>query len=202
MTAPMIRLARGADGAAVSAIYRPAVTETAISFEIEPPDAEVMAGRMTGTLARLPWLVCETSGGIGGYAYASAYRDRAAYQWSVEVSAYVHQDIRRAGVARALYASLFAVLVLQGYRNAYAGITLPNEASVGLHRAVGFTSVGVYHGVGYKTGEWHDVGWFERPLAARVIDPRPPKPLPELIGTRELEYALAAGLPHLRAPLA
>lgn len=200
MTASVIRIARAGDSSAVSDIYRPAVTEAVISFEIEPPDADVMASRMTTMMSRLPWLVYETAGGIGGYAYASAHRDRAAYQWSVEVSAYVRQDIRRAGVARALYASLFAVLVLQGYRNAYAGITLPNEASVGLHRAVGFTPVGVYHGVGYKMGEWHDVGWFERPLGPRVGDPRLPKPLPELIGTRDLEDALSVGLPHLRTP--
>lgn len=199
---PAIRLATAADGAALAAIYRPAVTETAISFELEPPDAAVMATRVAATLSRLPWIVCETPAGIAGYAYASPHRDRAAYQWSVEVSAYVRQDVRRAGAARALYASLFAILVVQGYRNAYAGITLPNDASVGLHRAVGFTSVGVYRGIGYKMGAWHDVGWFERPLAPRTADPPPPKLLPELTGAPELDEALSTGLSLLRAPLA
>lgn len=197
-----IRLATAADGAAIADIYRPAVTDAVISFEIEPPGAAVMESRVKATLSRLPWLVCETTDGIAGYAYAGVHRDRPAYQWSVEVSAYVGVDVRRAGAARALYASLFAILVLQGYRNAYAGITLPNDASEGLHRAVGFTPVGIYRGVGYKMGAWHDVGWFERPLAPRIPDPAPPKLLPALLNEPGLQSALCAGLPLLRAPLA
>jgi L-amino acid N-acyltransferase YncA len=190
----VIRLADRRDCDALAAIYRPAVTDGAISFEIEPPDAAAMAARVEKTLSRLPWIVYELDGVVAGYAYGSPYRDRPAYQWSVEVSAYVRQDVRRAGAGRALYTSLFAILALQGYRSAFAGITLPNEASVGLHRAMGFTPVGIYHGVGYKFGEWHDVGWFERPLAPRDSDPRAPVALPSLVDQASLHDALATGL--------
>jgi phosphinothricin acetyltransferase len=171
--------------------------DAVISFEVEAPDAAEMARRVERTLARTPWLVCERAGAVLGYAYAGAHRERAAYRWSVDVSAYVHADARRHGVARALYASLFAALAVQGYRNAYAGITLPNAASEGLHRAVGFTPVGVYRGVGYKCGAWHDVLWLERALAPRVFDPPPPVPLPDLRETAAFRAALAAGEPLL-----
>jgi phosphinothricin acetyltransferase len=193
----MIRLATPSDAAQVAAIYAPAVTDSIISFELEPPDAAEMARRVATTLARMPWLVCERGGAVLGYAYAGAHRERAAYRWSVDVSAYVRADARRLGVARALYASLFAVLARQGLRNAYAGIALPNDASVGLHRAAGFTPVGVYRGVGYKRGAWHDVAWFERPLLPRVSDPPEPAPLPAL-DADALRAALAEGLPLLR----
>jgi L-amino acid N-acyltransferase YncA len=198
----LIRIATPLEGPGLAAIYRPAVTNAAISFEMDPPDASTMASRVTNTTSRLPWIVCESGSNIVGYAYATPFRDRAAYQWSVEVSAYVHQDARRAGVARALYASLFSVLVLQGFRNAYAGITLPNDASVGLHQSVGFTRVGVYQGVGYKLGSWHDVAWFERPLAARDAEPQSPAALPQLISMPALREALATGISLLRPPVA
>lgn len=193
----IIRLATLSDAMGVAAIYRPAVTDSVISFEADPPDAAAMGERMRSTLDHLPWLVCE-AGAVRGYAYASRYRERAAYQWSAEVSAYVAADARGAGVGRALYTSLFAILVLQGYRNAYAGITLPNEASIALHEAVGFTPIGVYRSVGYKFGAWHDVGWFERQLAPRESEPPPPVPLPQIAGTPELAAALATGERHLR----
>lgn len=160
-----IRLAAPADAAALAAIYAPFVTHGATSFEVDPPDAEEMARRIERVMAWTPWLVCEHQGEPVGYAYASKHRERAAYQWSVDVSVYVRADARRAGVADGLYASLFAVLVLQGFRNAYAGIALPNPASVAFHTAAGFRPVGVYQGVGYKLGAWHDVAWFERALA-------------------------------------
>ncbi|HEX2165975.1 MAG TPA: GNAT family N-acetyltransferase [Longimicrobiales bacterium] len=197
-----IRLASTIDGPALAAIYRPAVTDTAISFEIDPPDAAIMASRVEKMLARLPWIVCDSAGGVAGYAYASPYRDRPAYQWSVEVSAYVREGVRRSGVARALYASLFEILALQGFRNALAGITLPNEASEGFHRAVGFTPIGVYRSVGYKLGSWHDVGWMERSLAPRDANPQPPLPLPDVIGTQGFREALSSGASYLRAPVA
>jgi phosphinothricin acetyltransferase len=195
--AMMIRLATPDDAAEVAAIYAPAVTERATSFELEAPDAAEMARRIERTLGRTPWLVCARAGVVLGYAYASAHRERAAYRWSVDVSAYVRADARRGGVGRGLYASLFAVLARQGFRNAYAGVTLPNDASVGLHRAVGFTPVGVYRGVGYKLGAWHDVAWFEREIAPRVSDPPEPAPLPDVDASVRAE-ALAAGLPLLR----
>jgi phosphinothricin acetyltransferase len=134
-----------------------------------------------------------------GYAYAGAHGSRAAYQWSVDVSVYVREGARRTGVGRALYASLFAVLDLQGFYNAYAGATLPNPASVGLHESVGFRLVGVYRGVGYKLGAWHDVGWWHLPLRERVADPDPPADLPSVVGSEEWDAALTNGLPLLRS---
>jgi phosphinothricin acetyltransferase len=194
----LIRLATAADGPALAAIYAPSVTHRVVSFELEAPDGAEMARRVERITARTPWVVCENHGAVVGYAYASPHRERPAYQWSVEVSAYVGAEARRAGVARALYASLFAILSRQGFRNAYAGITLPNDASVALHTAVGFTPVGVYRKVGYKLGAWHDVLWLERALGAHAPAPAPPTPLPLLRDTPALQAALAAGTPLLR----
>lgn len=177
--ANLIRLATPSDGPALADIYRPAVTDSATSFELVPPDGATMTQRVAHIMEQAPWLVFERDGIVLGYAYAGLHRERPAYQWSVEVSAYVHRDAQRLGVARSLYTSLFATLVVQGFRNAYAGITLPNEASVGLHTAMGFTPVGVYHGIGYKHGKWHDVVWLERVLAPRDVSPRAPRPLRE-----------------------
>jgi len=194
-----IRLANAADGAALAAIYRPAVVEHATSFELDPPDAAEMARRVAEIAGRLPWLVCEREGSVIGYAYAAPHRTRPAYQWSVDVSVYVRADAHRAGVGRALYTSILAVLALQGFRNVYAGITLPNPASEGLHCRLGFTPVGVYRGVGYKHGRWHDVAWFERPLAPRTPEPPVPRTLAELMADGEgeaLAAALAAGAPY------
>jgi phosphinothricin acetyltransferase len=175
------------------------VTGTVISFETEPPPADEMRRRIEATLERYPWLVCEHQGRVLGYAYAGAHGSRAAYKWSVDVSVYVHGEARRTGVGQALYASLFAALNLQGFYNAYAGATLPNPASVGLHESVGFRLVGVYRGVGYKLGAWHDVGWWHLPLRERVADPDPPAALPSVLGSEEWDAALAKGLPLLRS---
>lgn len=196
--APSIRLATTADAAAIAAIYRPAVADSAISFEIEPPDAAEMDRRVQATLLRTPWIVCEHEQSIVGYAYAGRHRERPAYQWSVEVSAYVAGEQRRSGAGTALYMSLFSVLALQGFRSAYAGITQPNPASLGLHLRVGFTRVGVFRNIGYKHGAWHDVEWLERQLAPYLAEPGVPMPLPDLRGRPELETALAAGTSHLR----
>jgi L-amino acid N-acyltransferase YncA len=195
-----IRLATVADGAALAAIYAPSVQGRSISFELEPPDAAEMGRRVVALSARTPWLVCVHGGEVIGYAYASSHRERPAYAWSVDVSAYVHADVHRAGVGRALYTSLFAVLVLQGFRNAYAGVTLPNVASVKLHESVGFMPVGVYRNVGYKLGRWHDVAWLERPLAPHDLEPPQPRPLPEVHAEPAFTAAIATGLPWLRLP--
>ena len=194
-----IRLATAMDGADFAEIYRPAVVGSPISFEIEPPDGAEMSRRVTAALARFPWLAFEDDGVAMGYAYAGTHRARPAYQWSAEVSAYVHEDARRRGVARALYTSLFAMLRQLGYCNAYAGITLPNAASVGLHESLGFRAVGVFHDVGYKLGRWHDVGWWERPLGERVAHPDPPRMIGDLLGTAAFDVALADGRHVLRA---
>ena len=194
-----IRLATERDAEQVAAIYAPNVTDSIISFELEPPTAHQMRRRIQDTLQRYPWLVCERQGRVLGYAYAGAHSSRPAYQWSVDVSVYVHEEAHRTGVGRALYTALIAALNLQGFYNAYAGATLPNPASVGLHESVGFRPVGVYRGVGYKLGAWHDVGWWHLPLRERVPDPNPPVDLPSVLGSEEWEAALAKGLQLLRS---
>jgi len=150
-----------------------------------------MRRRILTVLPQHPWLVYESSETLLGYVYATTHRERAAYRWSVDVAAYVRADAQRRGIARALYTALFEIVALQGYRNAYAGVTLPNPSSVALHKAMGFEQVGIYHQVGYKFGEWHDVAWFERPLAEHVLEPSEPVAFSKLAGTREAMAAMA-----------
>jgi L-amino acid N-acyltransferase YncA len=172
-----IRLANAADAEAVLAIYAPIVRDTAISFELVPPTVSEMQARIETTLPVLPWLVAESARDVIGYAYASRHRERAAYQWAVDVSVYVRAEARGHGVARALYRALLAILEDLSYCTALAGIALPNVASVAFHEAMGFTPVGVYRKVGYKLGTWHNVGWWQRPLREYVNDPAPPRPM-------------------------
>ena len=192
-----IRLAGPGDARAIAAIYAPIVRETPISFETAVPDGDEMRGRIAGKLPAHPWLVHERDGEVAGYAYAGPNRTRAAYQWSVDVSVYVHEDHRGAGVGRGLYESLFALLREQGFYNAYAGIALPNEASVGLHEAMGFELVGVYEDVGYKHGAWHDVGWWAKTLRAHDDGPAPPRMIDDL-GEETVARALESGLGSIR----
>ncbi|HEY7340515.1 MAG TPA: arsinothricin resistance N-acetyltransferase ArsN1 family B [Ktedonobacterales bacterium] len=173
----VIRVARPDDAAALATIYAPYVTDTVISFEMVPPDEAEMAQRLAKTLARFPWLVAICNGDVAGYAYAGQHRERAAYQWSADVSVYVHNDLQRRGIGRALYTPLFDILRALGFYNVYAGIALPNPASVALHEAMGMIPVGVYRHVGYKAGMWHDVGWWEGALRQPSADPPPPRAL-------------------------
>jgi phosphinothricin acetyltransferase len=164
------------DAAALAAIYAPIVLETAISFELEAPDASEMRARIAKTLPVLPWLVGEdAAGAVSGYVYASKHRERAAYQWSVDVTAYVRDDCRGQGIGKRLYAQLFEELVALGYCQAFAGIALPNEASVALHESVGFRPLGVYEKVGFKFDAWRDVGWWQKELRPPAPHPEPPK---------------------------
>lgn len=170
----MIRDAEAGDAAGCAAVYAPYVRETAISFEAEPPDAEQMARRIADAQRRHAWLVLEEDGDLLGYAYGGPFMTRAAYQWSTAVSVYLAPGRRRTGGGRALYEALFERLAARGHRTALAGIALPNEASVGLHRALGFELAGTYRRVGWKLGRWHDVAWYQRPLG---YDDGPPQPL-------------------------
>ena len=164
-THPTIREARPADAPAVLDIYRPFVTDTAVSFEAEAPNVAEMEARIASAQSQWSWLVAEVDGRVAGYAYASAFRARAAYRYGVETSAYVHADYRGKGVAGLLYRRLFDVLRAKGYCNAYAGIVLPNDASVGFHKSLGFTLAGTFRRAGWKFGRWHDVSWWEVELA-------------------------------------
>jgi phosphinothricin acetyltransferase len=194
----VIRLATPGDAAAAAAIYAPYVTGAVISFEAVPPSSDDMAERITSTLAYAPYLVYEKDGEVLAFAYAARHRERAAYRWSVDVSVYVDTRAHRQGVGRALYTSLFALLRLQGFYTAHAGITLPNPSSVGLHEALGFVPVGVYRSVGFKMGGWRDVGWWQLPLRERTGEPRPPLSLAEAQARPEWGAAIASGLALMR----
>jgi L-amino acid N-acyltransferase YncA len=169
----VVRPASVADAEAITAVYRPYVDESVISFEEIAPDAGEMTRRMTAS-PRLPWLVAERTGAVVGYAYASLHHERAAYRWSADCSVYLAAGERGRGTGSMLYAELLPLLRRLGYTRVFAGIALPNEASVGLHESMGFTLVGVYHRVGFKHGAWHDVGWWELPLAD--VDGAPEEP--------------------------
>ncbi len=173
-------MAEPADAAPVAAIYAPIVSGTWISFEEQAPGVDEMRGRIERATGIWPFLCYERDDSVAGYAYASRHRERAAYRWSVDVSVYVAETSRRAGAARRLYEALFAILREQGYYNAFAGITLPNDASVGLHHQMGFSDVGVYRNAGYKLGAWHDTIWMQRPLQAARGAPSEPIPLSAL----------------------
>jgi len=175
-----IRVATVEDAGAVAEIYAPYVKDSAISFEIEPPTPSEMAGRIARILETHPWLVLQEEGRVIGYAYAGAHAPRAAYRWSVDVTAYMRADARRKGHARALYTRLFEILVRQNFHAAYAGITLPNEPSVGFHEAMGFAPVGVYREVGFKMGAWRDVGWWGKTLGPAPATPAEPVPFAAL----------------------
>lgn len=159
----------------MSAIYAPAVLRSVATFEEVAPDAAEMEGRIRTVMERLPWLVAEADGAVIGYAYAGPHQVRPGYRWSVNVSVYVAQGRHGGGIGRALYAELLSILRRQGIVNAYAGIALPNPASVRLHEAIGMQRIAVYERVGFKLDAWHDVAWY----GMRLIDPagHPPEPI-------------------------
>jgi L-amino acid N-acyltransferase YncA len=168
-----------ADGTPCAAIYLPSVSDGAASFEERAPDAAEMAERIARISERYPWLVAEEGGEILGYAYATEHRSRSAYRWAADTAVYISSEHHRRGVGRALYGALLPLLRRQGLYMAVAGITLPNEASVGLHERMGFELVGHYRDIGFKHGAWRTVGWWQARLREPVegeapADPGPP----------------------------
>jgi len=158
--AVVIRLARPDDTDSIAAIYAPIVRDTVISFEIDPPTPAEMRQRIAATMVTHPWLVAEKDGVIVGYAYASQHRTCSAYCWSCDVTVYMAEAARGRGLGTRLYTDLFGILCAQGFHAAFAGIPLPNAASVARHEKAKFQHVGIYRHVGYKHGAWHDVGWW------------------------------------------
>lgn len=169
-----IRTATDADAAAISEIYKHYVLNTIISFEDVPPTPSDIRSRMSAGDA-YPWLVAEHDDDVVGYAYAAPHRTRAAYKWSVDAAVYLSHNHTGYGIGRSLYTELFARLRARGFVNVYAGVGLPNDASVGLHRTMGFRPVGTYKQVGYKFGQWHDVSWFQLHLLDAPAAPPEPK---------------------------
>ncbi|MGQ0739945.1 MAG: arsinothricin resistance N-acetyltransferase ArsN1 family B [Bacteroidota bacterium] len=177
---PLIRLVAPEDAENILAIYTPYIENTSFTFETEVPSVAEFSERIKKYLHHWPWLVCEVNGSIAGYAYASGYRERVAYQWSVECSVYVQDDFQRMGVAKALYETLFEILEQQGFRNVYAVINLPNDKSVAFHESCGFRYFATYEQVGYKLGEWKNVGWWRLILNKFGKEPAAPLMFAEL----------------------
>lgn len=167
-----VRFARPEDSAALLAIYAQYI-EKPVTFEYDLPSEAAFAARIRDISQVYPYLVCEEKERIVGYAYAHRAWARAAYQWGAELSVYLDRDCTSRGVGRRLYGALIALLRLQGVRTAYGCVTLPNEKSERLHLGMGFVMNGVFHKAGYKCGQWHDVGWFEKALAPYEADPAP-----------------------------
>ena len=173
-----IRVANTSDATAIRNIYAPYVESTAISFETNPPTVEYFQQSIAERVKQYPWLVAhEEDGEVIGYAYASEFATRAAYRWSVEVSIYIGQGQHRKGVGKALYAKLLPILQQQGFRMAFAGVTLPNAASKGLHESFGFQQVANLPKAGNKFSEWHDVGWWALDLQPEGAQ-SPSEPIP------------------------
>jgi phosphinothricin acetyltransferase len=166
-----IRGACEADAQACAEIYAPYVTDSAISFESEPPQSGVMARRIADAVRTHAWLVLQEQDRVIGYAYGGSFRSRRAYDWSCEVSVYLDRGRRRTGGGRALYGALLARLTERGFRTVVAGMTLPNDASVGLHRAMGFEEIGTFRRVGWKNGRWHDVAFMQRAIGTEADAP-------------------------------
>lgn len=148
----IVRIATSEDAPSLLAVYEPYIRETAITFEYEVPSAAEFAQRIRSVSPGFPWIVCEIDGQTAGYAYASRFRPRAAFQWDAEVSIYLCESCHRLGIASALYACMEEFLTQQGYFNLYALITHPHPASEGFHAHRGFRPLGIYKATGYKFG--------------------------------------------------
>jgi L-amino acid N-acyltransferase YncA len=180
--AVLIRLAAEADADAIASIYRRYVEDSRISFEDQPPDAAEMKRRIVGDRPGFhPWFVAEEDECLLGYAASSPFRTRSAYRWTVETGIYLAADAHGRGIGRALMETLLGVLRRQGYVAAIGAIALPNDTSVALHEKLGFTYAGMYRGVGFKLGEWIDVGLWEKELARRTATPDEPLPFGGLV---------------------
>ena len=175
-----IRLATINDAKEIRDIYAPNILNASISFETELPSFEEMQSRIQTILQKYPWIVCEVDEKIAGYVYASKHRDREAYQWSCECSIYMNNDFKGKGIGKELYQLLFQILKLQGFRNVYAGITLPNEGSISIHEKCGFKHVATYENIGYKFDNWHSVGWWKLQINDYDLQPPPPLKISEL----------------------
>ena len=178
-----IRAATPDDAAAIAAIYAPSVLVGTASFEEQAPDARAMRTRMAASDGLYPWIVAtqgEASGGVLAYAYATAFHARAAYRWTVETTVYVADAAQRRGAGRLVYEALVDTLTVQGFTQGIARIALPNEGSIALHEAVGFRRAGVQREVGYKLGQWIDVGLWQRGLAEPAAPPAEPRRFAEV----------------------
>jgi phosphinothricin acetyltransferase len=184
-------MAQADDAQAIAGIYAPYVTDTALTFVSIVPTVEDIRKKMASIERHYPYLVCTIDGEVVGFAYADRIRPHEACRWNAELSVYIDSGHQGRGIATALYTALFQILKAQGFHNLYALITLPNEASVALHRHFGFKELAVHRADGYKMGAWRDVLWMRYHLEG-AADPEthgPPTPLPKL-RTNEIDTAL------------
>jgi L-amino acid N-acyltransferase YncA len=186
-----LRLVSPDDTAQIAAIYAPFCCETAVSFETIAPDEGIIRERICAVTDRYPWLVAVSEEGVVlGYAYAGKHRERSAYRWSVDFTAYLAPAAKRRGIGTKLYTALVEICRLLGYHRAFAGIALPNDASVRFHEKIGFRPIGVYQRVGYKLGKWHDVGWWGLNLLPETDLPGEPRSIREMVDSPSLKRIL------------
>ncbi|MEY7849300.1 N-acetyltransferase family protein [Natrarchaeobius sp. A-rgal3] len=183
----------GGDTPAIREIYAHFCESTPVTFEERAPSVAALSERIRSTLERYPWLVCERDGEVVGYAYASQLRKRHAYQWVVELSVYVAAAVRRSGIGRGLYESLFAILERQGVRDAYAVTTVPNPETVRFHERLGFERLADFPAIGHTHGDWQDVAWWRRPLGEKTADPEPITSFSDLREDPDVRSLIAAG---------
>lgn len=183
----LLRTARLSDAARLVEIYAPYVTDTAITFEYEVPSVEEFRGRIEKTLEKYPYIVAEQNGRIMGYAYASAFARRAAYNWSVELSIYLDMEIRRQGIGGRLYQAMEEILKEMHILNMNACISWPKaedeyltKNSVQFHEHMGFRLAGEFHDIGYKFGRWYNVVWMEKMIGDHPEKPKPVRIFPEI----------------------
>ncbi|RMG87643.1 MAG: N-acetyltransferase family protein [Bacteroidetes bacterium] len=193
-----IRLATEKDASAIADIYRPFVENTTVSFETTAPTPAEMAQRIKACEPKYPWLVCVRGEEVAGYAYAGLHRKRAAYQWTTEVSVYVHPDFRKRRIGSALYTALFDILRCQGYKNILAGITLPNPRSVAFHEAMGFRFFAKYESVGFKMGAWRSTAWYR--MSFQDGPPAPLRPVGEVAHSEAWGHLIGRALSLIRPP--
>lgn len=192
-----IRMAEPDDAENLLEIYAPYVKNTCITFEYEVPSAREFTGRITKTLNKFPYLVAELSGEIIGYAYASPFKGRPAYDWAVETTVYLKENIRGKGIGRQLYTALEDILKKQNITNANACITYPNPESIGFHEKMGYRTVGHFTKCGYKDGQWLDVVWMEKFLQKHPEKPAAVIPV-GVLDAVELKLIRLNGLQQLK----
>lgn len=177
-----IRFIEEKDTREVLDIYTYYAEHTSVSFEYETPNLQEYAARIKTNTEQYPWLVCLCEGKVIGFAYGSTHRYRTAYQWSPESTIYLAPDFRGKGIGKILYECLFSMLKIQGFYNVFAGVVIPNDKSVGLHKTMGFEEIGIFKNIGYKHGQWHNTQWFQLKLQEHHEHPVAPLKPAECMG--------------------
>lgn len=177
MSTVHFRRATEEDVVPILAIYAPYVTDSAITFEYDVPSEEEFRQRIRTISAEYPYFVCESDGQIIGYAYAHRHMERAAYQWNAEISIYIRQGFTGKGLGKTMCQTLIDLLRLQGIRNVFSCVTIPNERSAHLHHSMEFSTEGIFQNAGYKCGKWQTIAWFRKNIAPYSNEPAPFLPI-------------------------